>query len=68
MARRFTTRRQDAAFLMARLADARRPWKAGDRCLSYDLRSETTVARIEGEIAILANGDSCHVSNVRSPK
>lgn len=66
MGRRYTTRTEDAAYILRRLADAHRSWKVGDACLSYDLRSETTIARIEGEIAHLANGDHCHVSKVRS--
>lgn len=72
--RRHTTRAEDLAFLRQRVADAARPWAVGDRCLSYNLQEETTVARIEPAvhasgpndlIAHLANGDHMHVSKLR---
>ena len=66
MSRRFTTRLEDARFMASRLRDAIRPWKSGDRCLSYDGRAVTSVRLVEAEIATLANGDTCHVSKIRS--
>lgn len=66
MARRYTTARQDAAFLFSRLADARREWKPGDACRSYRGDANTTVDRREGDLVFLANGDSMHVSKMRS--
>lgn len=54
--------------LFGRIHEANRPRAVGDRVLSYDLGSETTIAKIEGSIATLANGDKMHVSKVRSAK
>jgi hypothetical protein len=63
--RRYTTRQEDAAFILRRLAESRRTWQVGDRCLTYNLQGETTVARIDGEIVHLANGDHMHVTKMR---
>jgi hypothetical protein len=68
MSMKHTTRKQDAAFLMARMADATKGWKVGDTCLSYNMRETTTVASIDGDIVTLANGDSMHVSKMRSSR
>lgn len=66
MARRYTTKKQDAAFIMSRLADAGRHWRVGDPCLTYDMRGETTVSIIDGDIVTLANGDKMHRSKMHS--
>ena len=65
MARRYTTRLQDAEFVARRLSDATRDWKIGDACRSYDNSANTTVERVDGAIVVLANGDSMHVSKMR---
>ena len=56
---------RDRTYLAGRLANLRRDWKPGDRCLAARGRAVTTVERVEGEIVYLANGDSLHWSNVR---
>ena len=58
MSRRHTTRAQDAQFLASLLLHASTAWKAGDACLSYRGDAETTVARVEGDIVYLSNGES----------
>ena len=65
---KYTTRAQDAAYMAQRFEDVTRLWKVGDKCLSYDLRSETSVNLIEGDSVTLANGDSFHISKLRSSK
>lgn len=59
-----TTKAEDAAYMLGRLADARRAWAAGDACLSFRGGAATTVARVEGSIAYLADGSSGHVSRM----
>lgn len=61
-----TTRKQDAAMLARLLADVRRPWTVGDDCRSYNNQSNTTIVAIINGIVTMANGDTCHVSKVRS--
>ncbi len=63
---RYTTRQQDAAFMMRAIAEANRTWAIGEACLSYNGREETTVIRIYADIATLANGESMHISKMRS--
>ena len=65
MRKRFTTRAQDAAFILERMADAHRAWKVGDACMSYKLAERTTVAAINGERVTLANGEVFHISHMR---
>lgn len=66
MARR-TTRREDAAFLSRAFEDLGRAWKPGDACASARGRVPTTLVKIEGEIAHLADGTSVHRSRMRRP-
>jgi hypothetical protein len=66
MARR-ATRAQVAAFLGARLDDLRRDWKPGDPCASARGPVPTTLLRIEGDVAYLADGTSAHRSKMRRP-
>lgn len=68
MARRYTTRREDAAFMMNVLAGATKGWKVGDACRAYRGTDTTTVIRIEGDAVYLANGDSMHRSKMRLPE
>lgn len=68
MARRYTTRREDAAFVLRALAGARKTWQVGDACQPYRGTVETTVARVDGDIVHLANGESMHRSRMRLPK
>jgi hypothetical protein len=70
MPRRYTTRAEDAAFILKRIAEANRTdWKVGDECMSYNLREQTTVDSIHegpgGKIVTLANGDQMHISKMR---
>lgn len=66
MKRRYTTREQDREFLRRAFADATRDWKVGDACLAYRGGEATTVARVEGDIVYLANGDQMHRTKMRS--
>lgn len=65
MARRYTTRREDAAFILQRYAEATQQWNVGDRCLSYDGRTITTVYRIEGDQITTAQRETMHRSKMR---
>lgn len=61
-----TTKAEDAAYMLGRLADARRAWKPGDACRSFHrgVLPTTTVLRVEGSIVYLADGSDGHVSNM----
>lgn len=65
MSRRHTTKAEDRAYLAKRLGDLRTEWKPGDRCLALRGTEATTVAKVEGQIITLANGDSMHFSHMR---
>lgn len=65
---RYTTKAQDMAFLAKRFGDASKKWKVGDECMSYKGNEVTKVSRIDGPIIYLANGDSMHVSKMKSVK
>jgi hypothetical protein len=60
-----TTRRQDAAFILHLYAEATKQRQIGDRVLAKG-GGETTITAIEGESATLANGESWHISKLRS--
>lgn len=66
MARR-RTRTTTAKWLGERLEDLGRGWKPGDACASARGPIPTTLVRIEGESAILADGTSVHVTRMRRP-
>lgn len=66
--RRYTTRAEDAAFLLDAFADLRRTWKVGDVCRPYRGTEPTTVIKLDGDAVYLANGESLHVSRMRSVK
>lgn len=67
MARRYITREQDKAFITSLMKQACKDWKPGDPCRPYKGTQNTTVARVEGDIVYLANGESLHRSKMRDP-
>lgn len=65
---RYTTRRQDLAFLAARLAEQTRDWAVGDATLPYKTcNPATTIVRFEGDRVHLADGTMMHRSHLRRP-
>ena len=60
-----TTKAQDAAYVLRRLAEATQARRVGERVYSYNGRSETTIAQVDGERVTLANGEQMHISKVR---
>ena len=67
MSRRYTTRAQDLAFLREVFEDSTRTWQIGDLCRPAQGRETTSVARIEGSIVHLANGQHLHITRMRRP-
>lgn len=71
--RKYESQAQTQAFLAQLRASMLHTWKVGDKCLTYDLTAETTVVKIEGEIATIATAgkyNDCtvmHVSKLRLP-
>lgn len=68
MRRRYTTAREDAAFLFRRLAEGTREWKVGDECMSWNMQTVTRVKEIRGDIVHLENGDHMHRTKMRVVK
>ncbi len=68
MTKRHSTRREDAAFIIGRVADAARGWKVGDVVWSFKGERRTTVDRIEGDIIYLADGTSGHRTRMKTWK
>ncbi len=71
MARRYTTRDEDARYILSRIALAMRTWQVGEACASFTNGRPgidvpyTTVARIDGDTVYLADGTSGHRSKMR---
>jgi hypothetical protein len=68
MRRRYTTRKEDAAFIMNRLAEMNRSWQVGDATLPYKTcNAATTIVRFDGDTVVLADGTEMHRSHLRRP-
>ncbi len=68
MARKHTTRVQDAAFIGSIFEQATRTWKVGDVVVEPASNNErtTTITAIDGDVITLANGMTMHRSRVRA--
>jgi len=64
-ARRYATRDETRAFLQRKFDDLNTQWLVGMPCLAYRGSEVTTIVKLEGDAAYLANGDSMHISRMR---
>lgn len=65
--------KRDAEYLFAQIQEACKPRKVGDKVKTWNIvdarhaeRGTTTITKIEGDIVTCANGESMHISKVRS--
>lgn len=57
----------DLAYLRQKMNQAAGPWNVGDATMPYKGTEPTTIAKIDGDIVHLANGQSMHKSYLRKP-
>ena len=60
-------KREQAAFLLSRLAEATAPRKVGDLVSNYRGTANARIVEIRDSAVYLDNGDSLHISKVRNP-
>lgn len=66
MKRRIT--KQQAEFMLRAYVQVHKPRKVGDEVKVYQQPGVTSkIAKIEGEVVTLENGNTMHISNCRDP-